>query len=103
VTRRPGHLLVRSPAFLQHRPFTNTTEFKKSRKPYNLPPEGPLAYLFYHLSGKILYVNGRVEVYETNIADLQQVVFIPWGVEWDGQMWRLVLFRKLHKLEWVFG
>lgn len=71
---------------------------------YEHPPV-PTPYRFHTFNGSVCYVNGRREVYETNIVDLSRVIFEPLGREWNPttRIWDPVLFRKLHKLEWLFG
>lgn len=68
-------------------------------------PRVPTPYRFHTFNGSVCYVNGRREVHETNIVDLCRVIFDPLGREWNPETlaWGPVLFRKLHKLEWLFG
>lgn len=68
-------------------------------------PRVPTPYRFHKFNGSFCYVNGRREVYETNIVDLPRVIFNPLGREWNLETlaWDPVLFRKLHKLEWLFS
>lgn len=67
-------------------------------------PRVPTPYRFHTFNGSVCYVNGRREVYETNIVDLSRVIFEPLSREWNPEAlaWGPVLFRKLHKLEWLF-
>jgi hypothetical protein len=60
----------------------------------------PAPYRFFNVREKLLYVNGRSEVYEVNISCgwLELAVFDP-VMKYCGVP---VLFRKLHKLEWLF-
>jgi hypothetical protein len=60
----------------------------------------PDPYRFFNVQEKLLYVNGRSEVYEVNISCgwLEMAVFDP-VMKYHGVP---VLFKKLHKLEWLF-
>ena len=66
-----------------------------------LPNLVPVPYRFFNVREKLLYVNGRSEVYEVALSCgwLCDVVFDP-VMKYCGVP---VLFRKLHKLEWLFG
>ena len=59
---------------------------------------------FFYVPPVVYYVNGRREVYETDIrfpiTAEDWVYFDPDGRFADNTP---VLFRKLHKLEWLFG
>jgi len=56
---------------------------------------------FFYVPPVVYYVNGRREVYETDIPfGSDGVYFDPVGRFADNTP---VLFRKLHKLEWLFG
>jgi hypothetical protein len=55
---------------------------------------------FFKVDPFVYYVNGRGEVYLTNIQFPHVTYFHPIGVKDDNTP---VLFRKLHKLEWLFG
>lgn len=71
----------------------------------------PIPYLFILHKDKIYYVNGRKQVFETNIKrvhgqDLlsQYVIFDPAGIQWSNEhlVWRPIQFRPISKVEWVF-
>ena len=49
----------------------------------------------------VYYVNKRIEVYQTNIPFRHDTFFTPVGRQRDDNT--PVLFRKLHKLEWLFS
>lgn len=57
---------------------------------------------FYGYKGRVRYMNGRKEIYETNITDPIRVFFVPDGQQRSGFKWEPVLFRKMHKVEWLF-
>ena len=53
--------------------------------------------------GKIYYVNGRKQVYETDIVNTVNVLFSPVGYQMlDDQCWYPIQFRLMSKVEWVF-
>lgn len=57
---------------------------------------------FYGHKDRVRYMNGRGEVYETNISDPARVLFLPDGQQRGNYTWVPVMFRKLHKVEWLF-
>lgn len=57
---------------------------------------------FFLVDPSIYYVNGRKEVYQTNIPINRHVTFFT-PVGWQRDDNTPVLFRKLHKLEWLFS
>lgn len=106
VEKKHGHVLV-NPV---HDLYTDYTNGRYRIKPVSLLrileyPRIPTPYRFHTLNGSVCYVNGRRDVYETNIVDLSRVVFDPLGRESNPEtfIWGPVLFRKLHKLEWLFS
>lgn len=68
----------------------------------NMEHFSPAPGQFYGYRSQIRYMNGRGEVYETNITDPGGVLFLPVGQKHSGSGWEPVLFRKLHKIEWLF-
>lgn len=71
----------------------------------------PIPYLFILRRDKIYYVNGRKQVFETDIKrvhgqDLlcQYAIFDPAGRQWsyENMVWRPIQFRPITNLEWVF-
>lgn len=60
-------------------------------------------YHFVSVAGKILYVNGRHQVYETDIANSINVIFNPVAYQMMGNFsWQPIEFTPLEKIEWVF-
>ena len=57
------------------------------------------AMTFFFCSDSFYYMDGNYNVWKTDIDNMSDVVFNPVCVEKD----RTVNFRKLHKLEWLFG
>ncbi len=68
----------------------------------NMSSINPTPSQFYKHKDQIRYINGRSEVYETNIVDPAKVLFLPDGRQRGNHVWEPVLFRKLHKVEWLF-
>jgi hypothetical protein len=71
----------------------------------------PIPYLFILRRDKIYYVNGRNQVFETDIKRLhgfdllcQYAIFDPVGRQWSPEhlVWRPIQFRPISKVEWVF-
>ena len=72
----------------------------------NLKYQGsPSPYHFHRFNGSVRYVNGRNVVYQTNIVHPEMISFFPEGREWMDETlsFETILFRKLHKLEWLFA
>ena len=112
--KMPGHVLIhRSPDLywsLGENSYDSLyrTEIKKFRPTASLnlrisvlPHLVPVPYRFFNVREKLLYVNGRSEVYEVALSCgwLCDVVFDPVMKYCEVP----VLFQKLHKLEWLFG
>jgi hypothetical protein len=105
VKKMPGHIFVRRSSQLYWKisqvsvlkldPFV--TSFLRTNQLSHLTPT---PYRFSNVREKLLYVNGRREVYEVNLSCgwLEDVAFDP-VMKYCGVP---VLFRKLHKLEWLF-
>jgi hypothetical protein len=66
------------------------------------PWSGPVKYSFLSHNGKIYYVNGRMQVYETDILDFRGVLFTPVCRQTYNGRWCEVNFRLMDKLEWIF-
>ena len=63
----------------------------------------PIPYRFMSHEGKIYYVNGRKQVYETDIVNTVNVLFYPVGYQMLGDLcWYPIQFRLMSKVEWVF-
>jgi hypothetical protein len=71
----------------------------------------PIPYLFILRRDKIYYVNGRKQVFETNIERVhgqfllcQYVIFDPAGRQWSSEhlVWRPIQFRPITNLEFIF-
>ena len=96
VNKQPGYVYVNGPASGCYRIGLS----------YQVPTpdkwSGPVKYSFLSHGGKIYYVNGRMQVYETDILDHRATVFDPVCIQYDFGMWREVNFRLMDKLEWIF-
>jgi hypothetical protein len=104
--KMPGHILIHhSPDLYSgslYRPDIEKFRPTASLRLRNPTPHLiPTPYHFFNVQEKLLYVNGRSEVYEANMGCgwTELVVFDP-VMKYHGLP---VLFRKLHKLEWLFG
>jgi hypothetical protein len=100
VERKHGHVLVNSVCDLYRERFS-CYRFRPTSVEYLITQGLPVPYHFHNTNGSIRYVNGRNEVYETNIVNPATVRFTLEGRQWNFS-WEPVLFRKLHKLEWLF-
>jgi hypothetical protein len=103
VGRRPGHIRI-STANLWPHPISDWDN-KSWRLARPLIWEGlqPVPYRFVSHKGKIYYVNGRKQVYETDIVNTVNVLFNPVGYQMLSDLcWYPVQFRLLEKVEWVF-
>ncbi len=106
VEKKHGHVLVS--VISLYSDYTVGEYKMRTILPWDIYSGGgtrvPVPYHFFRFNESVFYVNGRREVYETNIVDQGQVVFNPYGREWvtEARTWRTVLFRKLHKIEWLF-
>jgi hypothetical protein len=103
VTRRHGHLRIET-AFSLNRCGTNRYRFQDL--PYHdtvsefVVRGWPYALGRFFCSGPhTYYVDGNYGVWETDIVHIWDVVFDPVCREKD----RVIGFRKLHKLEWLFA
>lgn len=98
VNRKPGHILIRGTGLKQPiRPskwlsVSTAMKFK-------------LLCGFLTVNNTCYYINGRSQVYETDIIRGWGVYFRPvvWQYDPARLMPRQVLFRKMHKLEWLFS
>jgi len=103
VDRRPGYILV-SKANLWPYPVSQLDQ--KSWRLFDPRIEvglHPIPYRFHSHRGKIYYVNGRKQVYETDIVNMVNVLFNPVGYQMrDDLYWYPIQFRLMEKVEWVF-
>jgi hypothetical protein len=100
VTRAPGHTRVRVSPCLE--PCEGGIYRFRTFIATHMETLSPAPGLFYGHGGQIRYMNGRGEVYETNIVDPIRVLFVPDGQQHVSRSWEPVMFRKLHKVEWLF-
>ncbi len=62
-----------------------------------------IPYKFCFCKGKVYYVNGRKQVFETNIFYRSITLFNPIGHQMvSNAVWAPMQFRRLSKVEWVF-
>ena len=103
VKKMPGHILVSKSCFF-------TGSFKKcgdmswyvARQMIEVGLH-PIPYRFHSHRGKIYYVNGRKQVYETDIVNTMNVLFNPVGHQMlADQCWHPIQFRLMEKVEWIF-
>jgi hypothetical protein len=103
VNRRPGHIRVSTATLWPHPVVSQLTI---SWRLYDLMIEvglQPIPYRFMSHGGKVYYVNGRKQVYETDIVNPVNVLFNPVGYQLlDGLCWHPIQFRLMEKVEWVF-
>lgn len=101
VTKRHGHLHI-SVTYSLVRLYGNT-HYRFLDLPCHdtvLEYLGPEArYTFFFCPDSFYYVDGNYDVWKTDIVYMSDVVFDPVCREKG----RTVNFRKLHKLEWLFG
>ena len=103
VKRMPDHIRV-STANLWPHPI-NEWDHKSWRLSRTMIGVGlqPIPYRFMSHGGKVYYVNGRKQVYETDIVSVVNVLFNPVGYQMLADLcWYPVQFRLLSKVEWVF-
>jgi hypothetical protein len=103
VKRMPGHIKVSTASLWPH----PISEWDHKSWRLSRPMVGvglhPHPYRFMSHKGKIYYVNGRKQVYETNIVNTVNVLFNPVGYQMlDDLGWYPIQFRLLEKVEWVF-
>ena len=105
VTRRQGHLRVETCRSLETYWATKNIYRLKDMPYHNTVSEyvvgrWPRVWWTFFCSGPhFYYVDGNSGVWETDIVHIGNVVFDPVCREKD----RVINFRKLHKLEWLFG
>jgi hypothetical protein len=104
VDRKPGHIKV-STANLWPHPISNWDHlsWRLARPMIEVGCLYPVPYRFCIYGGKIYYVNGRKQIYETDIVSVVNVLFNPVGYQMlDDLSWHPIQFRLLEKVEWVF-
>lgn len=104
VTKRRGHLYVgryslRTIFGTSHYYFVPAIRESNSVSEYVLRMGFKSCMTFFCTKENVYYVDGNRNVWETDIVDIGDVVFSPVCTEKS----RVVNFRKLHKLEWLFG
>lgn len=98
----PGHIKVST---FNLRPIITRELEKGWQIPWDLVMNGiQLApYTFCFHEGKIYYVNGRKQVFETNIFYHSVTLFNPIGHQMiSNTVWAPMQFRLMSKVEWVF-
>lgn len=104
VTKRCGHLYVgryslRTIFGTSHYYFVPELRESNSVSEYVLRMGFMSCMTFFCTPWGVYYVDGNRNVWETDIVNIGDVIFNP-VCEEKG---RTVNFRKLHKLEWLFG
>jgi hypothetical protein len=102
VEKMPGHILV-SKSHLYMRLIKDCVTWWCVAQSSIETGLQPIPYRFHSHEGKIYYVNGRKQVYETDIVNLVYVVFNPVGYQILADLrWHPIQFRLMEKVEWVF-
>jgi hypothetical protein len=102
IKAMPGHIQVSTDSL---RPYPIQVDQKSWRLPRGTIEVGlqPIPYRFMSHGGKVYYVNGRKQVYETDIVNMVSVMFNPVGYQMrDDLCWHPIQFRLMEKVEWVF-
>ena len=98
IKRMPGHILVSTENLVKiHNEF-------KLLSSNVLDETQPVPYRFISHGGKIYYVNGRKQIYETDVKKDDWVVFVPVAKHFslNSSSWQLVQFRPITYLEFIF-
>jgi hypothetical protein len=105
VTRLHGHLRIETCRSLSYRNVFPPETYRLKDMPYHDTVSeyvvGRWHYVwwtFFCSGAHFYYVDGNSGVWETDIDHIGDVVFDPVCREKD----RVIGFRKLHKLEWLF-
>jgi hypothetical protein len=102
VDRRPGHTRVSTDTLWPHPVQLDQKSWRLSRSMIEVGLQ-PIPYRFMSHKGKVYYVNGRKQVYETDIVNTVNVLFNPVGYQMlDDLCWHPIQFRLMEKVEWVF-
>ncbi|NDC88989.1 MAG: hypothetical protein EB075_09330 [Bacteroidetes bacterium] len=97
----PGHILVSTESLFRRAPLIKESwGLDDLRIKVGLQP---IPYQFLYHGGKIYYVNGRKQIYETDIVKTVKVLFDPVGYQLlDDMSWHPIQFRLMEKVEWIF-
>ena len=96
VKKMPGHIKVSTESLVK---FNEGFKLLSSDVLYETQP---IPYRFISHGGKIYYVNGRKQIYETDVKKYNGVVFVPVANQFSCASWKPVQFRPITYLEWVF-
>ena len=102
VKKMPGHILV-SKSYLVIGSIQERNISWRAERIFIETGLQPIPYRFHSHGGKIYYVNGRKQVYETDIVNLVNVMFSPVGYQMLADLrWHPIQFRLMEKVEWIF-
>jgi len=103
VKRMSGHILVSKKNLYSRFNFIKDYEYWRIPNHFIEVGPQPTPYRFASHREKIYYVNGRKQVYETDIVNPANVLFNPVGYQMlENLCWYPIQFKLLEKVEWVF-